>query len=99
MKGSDIATMAPARTASPRVVILRGAEVNASTPPPANGMASKKPASAREGKGTSSPPMTSFQDQTSSPAPQLNAELANRTHPTRLRPALRAAPNPQLPAA
>ena len=42
--------------------------------------------------------MTSFQDQTTSPMPQLRAEAESSAHATRMRPELRTAANPQLAA-
>ena len=55
----SLATMAPARSASPRVANRLGAEVKAKTPATARGIASRKPASAADGKGTLTPMPTS----------------------------------------
>ncbi len=54
-----MATIAPARSASPRVANRLGAEVKAKTPATASGMATRKPASAADGNGTLTPSPTS----------------------------------------
>src|SRR6185295_9872656 len=99
MKSRDMATIAPARTASPRVARRLGAEANANTPAMASGTAARNPASAADGKGTSTPRKTSYTVQTISPAVQVAAEAANRAQASLTRPALRQAATPQLTAA
>src|SRR5437763_14054099 len=99
MNSSDSATIVPDSTVWPRVARRVGVDVNANTPATANGTASRKPRSAAEGNGTEMPRPTSYTVQTTSPAPQLNAEAARNSHATRVLLAFLAAASAQLPAA